>query len=745
MGFAVLRSSLWLCLVLWSAPAFAAVSVTMTPSTLDTGYASIGQATPGATGTLSSGGANIKVDFVVASCSGGNIGSFSFSGVQPYNLNGGAIPITATYTASALGRRVCTVNIVDDAAMGTVVGTFTVIGSTPPQLSVNPASGAFTAVRFNDAAPVHTSAATFTVTNSGSARLDVTGVSIGGANAGDFAITSGPGSVSLNPGFQAQWVVTFNPSAAGTRNATLSFTSNDPASPTTVALSGQGQNATIAVTGALDFMTVLVGSSSPLNAVVTNNGGPPKGPLYVGTSTITGGTNNTWFTFSQCGAQTCNLNTFVASTANIGIVCSVPPGTPDTTTATATVTFGSDSDTGGGNTTTVSCRAGQSNVAAAPSTVQFNGVLVNTTSPPISVTVGNTGSLAYGPFYFDTAGNPAFTVTCTAGCGAATCTPGNQCSIAGGSPGTPTQMTFSVTFHPTLENAYSQGLALRLGAGAPVSLTLAGRGIDKHIQTVDSVLAADTYKNPMDKATIVAVPVMNVGEYQLHITNMTVSGGPVWSLAEPSPDAVVAGVGARDVMVRFSPVVAGKAPTGQLTITCDDTANPTKIIRLDGNGKDRNVTMDPGSVPLFQTGAGVPLKLSSFADETHPLITIANVDEESDAIGGFTIRMIEVDQGESAFTVRNLDGSDVKDVPLAYGDSKQFDVIFAPDKVGQYDSVINLYLDKDPDPQRSKPVDGTALYVNAHGSSVFGCSTGAGGGPGVLVALAFVLRRRRRT
>ena len=739
--------SLWLCLVLvWSMPALAAVTATMTPNTLDTGYAAVGQPTPGATGTLSASG-NIKVDFVIGSCSGGNVGTFSFSPGQPYNLNGSTIAVTATYTPTAPGRRTCTVNIVDDGMMMNVVGSFTVIGSTPPQLSVNPASGNFAAVRFNDASPIHTSAVTFTVTNTGSAQLSISNASIGGANAGDFAITTGLGTTTLNPGFQTQLTVTFNPSAAGARNATLSFASNDPGSPTNVALTGQGQNATISVTGTLDFTTVLVGSSSPLNAVVTNNGGAPKGNLYLGNSTITGGVNTSWFTFSQCGTQTCNLNTFVASTANVGIVCTVPPGTPDLTTASATVTFGSDSDTGGGNTTTVSCKAGQSNVAAAPSTVQFNGNLVNTTSAPISVTVGNTGSVAYGPFWFDTAGNPAFSVTCTSGCGGATCTSADRCSIGPGSVITPTQMTFSVTFHPTQEIAYSQGLALRLSAGAPVSLTLAGRGIDKHIQTVDAVLAADTYKNPMDKATIVAVPVMNTGEYQLHITSMTVSGDPVWSIAEPSPDVFVDGLSSRDVMIRFSPVVAGKAPTGQLTLMCDDTLNPVKIIRLDGNGKDRNVTMDPGSVPLFQTGAGVPIKLSTFADEAHPLLTITNVDPDSEAIGGFTIRAFGVDNGMmSAFSVKNLDGSDVKDVPLAFGDSKQFDVIFAPDKVGQYDSVINLYLDKDPDPQRSKPVDGTALYVSAHGSSLFGCSAG-GGGSGALVALAlcFSRRRRRRT
>ncbi|MBI2948287.1 MAG: choice-of-anchor D domain-containing protein [Verrucomicrobia bacterium] len=67
---------------------------------------------------------------------------------------------------------------------------------------------------------------TFTVQNTGSASLTVNAVSISGANAADFTVTAQPAS-SVAAGGSTTFQVRFDPSATGTRSASLSFGNND--------------------------------------------------------------------------------------------------------------------------------------------------------------------------------------------------------------------------------------------------------------------------------------------------------------------------------------------------------------------------------------------------------------------------------------------------------------------------------------------------------------------------------------
>ena len=86
------------------------------------------------------------------------------------------------------------------------------------------------------------SAQTVTLSNSGTAALSLSGVSVGGTNAGDFSTTNNCGT-SLSAGGSCAILVTFTPQAAGSRAATLSISDNAAGSPQTVALSGTGASA----------------------------------------------------------------------------------------------------------------------------------------------------------------------------------------------------------------------------------------------------------------------------------------------------------------------------------------------------------------------------------------------------------------------------------------------------------------------------------------------------------------------
>jgi sugar lactone lactonase YvrE len=85
---------------------------------------------------------------------------------------------------------------------------------------------------------------TVTLTNSGSATLGITSISITGTDAGDYSQTNTCGP-SLAPSLNCTVTVTFSPRAKGTRTAALAFNGNaancGEAGPQTIALSGTGQ------------------------------------------------------------------------------------------------------------------------------------------------------------------------------------------------------------------------------------------------------------------------------------------------------------------------------------------------------------------------------------------------------------------------------------------------------------------------------------------------------------------------
>ena len=85
-----------------------------------------------------------------------------------------------------------------------------------------------------------TPARTFTVTNTGTAALKVTGLTITGTNPGQFKLRTGQATAfTVNPGKTATVGVHFKPTAVGVKAATLTVKNNDTARPNyAVALRG---------------------------------------------------------------------------------------------------------------------------------------------------------------------------------------------------------------------------------------------------------------------------------------------------------------------------------------------------------------------------------------------------------------------------------------------------------------------------------------------------------------------------
>jgi hypothetical protein len=113
---------------------------------------------------------------------------------------------------------------------------------------------------------------TVTITNTGPATANVSGVSV----TGDYSQTNNCGS--LPTGSSCVVSVTFHPNAAGTRTGSLTVVSNAANSPATVSLtgtgSGGGSSATLAASpSSLTFGSTTVGATSAAQTVTLTNSG----------------------------------------------------------------------------------------------------------------------------------------------------------------------------------------------------------------------------------------------------------------------------------------------------------------------------------------------------------------------------------------------------------------------------------------------------------------------------------------
>lgn len=163
----------------------------------------------------------------------GVTGPFSQTNTCPSSMNSAdSCALTVTFNPTTIGPLAGSITITDSA------------GNSPQRITL---SGTGTAVKFAPARlafgiqPVGTTslAESFALTNQGHAAVAFTGISITGANPGDFSQTNTCGT-SVASGASCFVHVTFTPSATGARSAAVSFSDNGGGSPQTVPVTGTG-------------------------------------------------------------------------------------------------------------------------------------------------------------------------------------------------------------------------------------------------------------------------------------------------------------------------------------------------------------------------------------------------------------------------------------------------------------------------------------------------------------------------
>lgn len=481
-----------------------------------------------------------------------------------------------------------------------------------PGVTLNPTSASFG----NQAVGTTSATQTVTLTNSGTAALTITSVSVNGTNAGDFAQTNTcPASPNtLAAGANCILSVTFTPSANGSRSASVSIADDASGSPQSLPLSGTGVTPAPAVAlspTSLSFGNQNVGTTSAAQSVTLTNSG--AAPLTI-TSIGVGGTNAG--DFAQ--TNTCPISpSTLAAGSNCAIGVTFTPSATGSRSASVTIAdnaTGSPQSVALSGTGTVSAPG----VTLNPTSLSFGNQNVGTTSAAKSVALTNSGTAAL-----------IITSITVTGTNAGDFTQSNTCPISPATLASGANCTISVTFTPSATGARSASVSISDNAtGSPQSVALSGTGVVQ----APAVTLNPTGVNFGDQQLTTTSPpqtvsLTNSGTAALTITSIAISGTNAGDFAQTntcpaSPSTLAAGANCT-ISVTFSPSATGSR-SASVTIS-DNAADSPQSVALTGNG----VTFSPG-VLLEGTasangnfGGGIGIKLPASVQAGDLLIAVA--------------------------------------------------------------------------------------------------------------------------
>ncbi len=478
---------------------------------------------------------------------------------------GASCTISVTFKPTASGTRTGTLSVSDNAVPSTQ--TVSLTGGGAPVVSLSPTSLTFASQAVGSSG---SSSQGVTVTNTGSATLAITGVSI----SGDFSQTNTCGS-SVAAGASCNVSVAFEPTASGTRTGALTITDNANPTTQTVSLTGTGTGgpAVSFSPASLTFASQAVGTSStPQSFTLTNKG----------TSTLT----MTSIAISGDFSQTNTCGSSVGAGASCSVSVTFKPSASGSRTGTVTIT-----DNASPATQTVSLTGtgtGGSAVSLSPTSLTFASQPVGTSSSPQSFTLTNAGTSTLTVNSIAISGDFSQTNTCGSSVGA-----GASCSV-------------SVTFKPSASGSRTGAVTITDNASpATQTVSLSGTGAGATV-TLSPFSLTFPSQMLMTISSAQTVSLTNAGSELLSISSVKISGG--FSQTNTCGASVAAGASC-SIAVVFMPLTAG-ALTGTLTVT--DNANPaTQTVSLSGTGASTIAKLSPPSLTFAGQTVGTPSNAQS--------------------------------------------------------------------------------------------------------------------------------------
>src|SRR6266542_1908610 len=311
-----------------------------------------------------------------------DFGKSSTCPIAPATLSAGAsCAIDVTFSPHGGGLRSGQIVVASNAQPAS---QWVEVSGIAPALAAAPSSLSFGTQSLNTTG----AAQPVTLTNRGGSPITIGSVSLAGMQPADFGVASQTcTSAPVQPEQTCTVLVTFRPTATGSRAASLDVAHNDPAggSPSRIALSGSGVATAVALDpSSVDFGNQAVGGTSdpPRTVTFINN---DLAALTLKPVSISGANPSDFVTASD----TCS-----GATVGVGASCTVALRFRPTTGGSrgANLVFGEARRGGASFTTALSGTGLAAAISLMPSTVDFGTWPVGVLSQPAQVEVRNTGN-----------------------------------------------------------------------------------------------------------------------------------------------------------------------------------------------------------------------------------------------------------------------------------------------------------------------------------------------------------------
>jgi hypothetical protein len=528
--------------------------VSLTPSSLTFSSQTVGTTSAAQSVTLkNNGSATLSITSIAAS---GDYAQTNTCGTSV--AAGSSCTISVTFHPTTTGTRTGTVTIADNAAGSPETINLTGTGATSSgaQVQLSPSSVTFSgAVLLGQS----TSATTVTLANTGTATLTITGISLGGANPSDFTQTNTCGS-SVAAGAHCGISVTFHPTAAGTRSASVLISDDASGSPQSIAVSGLGTEVKLSATSE-SFPAIAVGQTSAPQTVTLTNVGSTALSI---TSISVAGTNPSDFT------ETNNCGSSVAASGSCTLTFTFHPTATGTRSASVSIT-----DNGGASPQTISLSgtggtSSGAQVQLSPSTVTFYAPIAvgQTTTNPKTVTLTNTGTATLSITSIAMSGADPSDFSQTNTCGS---------SVAAGAT-----CTISINFQPTAIDTRTASVSISdNAAGSPQTVPLSGPGTYVKLSGNGHGFPTTTVGQT---SSPYSVTLTNVGPTALTISSITLGGTNPSDFTETNNcGSSVASNGSCTLTMTFHPTVTGTRSA--LVSISDNGGSSPQTISLSGTGQ----------------------------------------------------------------------------------------------------------------------------------------------------------------
>ncbi len=497
-------------------------------------------------------------------------------------------------------------------------------------------SASATTLSFGDVAVGNTTTQSLTVTNTGTATVNISQATMTGAA---FSAVSGSPSGAIQVGQSVSMQVQFAPTASGATSGTVTVISDASNSPLAISLTGTGAQAGLSISPATwNFGNMAVGQKISQNVKLTNTG---NSNVVLNMANVSG---------SAFGIAGLALPETLPAGQSITFSAQFAPTAAGA--ATGSISF-TDNAPNSPQTLTMSGTgvASSSTLGASPASVSFGSVAVGSNSQQ-TVTVTNTGN-ASTTISALTASGTGFSVT-----GLAT-----PVTIAANQ-----SASFTAQFAPTTSGAASGTITVSSTASnSTLSIPLSGSGTQGSLTANPSTVG---FGNVIVGANgTSSITLTNSGSASISISQANVSGAGFSISGMATPMTIAAGQGA-SFTAKFAPTSAGAA-SGSISVTSNSPNSPL-VISLTGAGvaSQAQITINPTSISFGSQTVGSSMSQTvSLSNPGNAALTISQL-----AVSGPGYKV----------------NGPTMPMTINAGSSASFSAIFAPTSAGSASGSISV-------------------------------------------------------